>query len=178
MSASTARTRVLLLFGSGGDADRSAALDSESSVLAQLVTATDEAVHVAVVSRSPSRQIPGVAEHVHLDVPAQGATDRILTRVGAFALSRRLSSSPLGRVLNSLGPVDPSRVFWRAVRKNSRAMTLLKSADTVIAGDLAATKAAWIALHRGWVGNAYYDPRSGAVGLSWHLPVSDETAQA
>ncbi len=93
----------------------------------------------------------------HVVGPSRALLDRVLHSLGAYALRDRFSRSPLGRLLNSLGPVDQGRVFWRAVRNDRDALAVLKSADAVFASDLAAAKTAWIAAHRGWVSEAVYD---------------------
>ncbi len=46
----------------------------------------------------------------------------------------------------------------------------LQSADVAVATDLSATRTAWLAVHRGWVGDGIYDHRSASVGISWQLP--------
>jgi len=58
---------------------------------------------------------------------------------------------PIGRLLNSLGPIAPSRVFWRALKKHPDAMQLLRASDIAIATDLETTKAPWLPFHCGWV---------------------------
>jgi hypothetical protein len=76
----------------------------------------------------------------------------------------RLARSPIGRLLNSLGPVDQGRLFRRAVRSDSEAMAMLRAADVAIAADLAGVATAWTAVRRGWVSEAYYDHRASAIG--------------
>ena len=34
-----------------------------------------------------------------------------------------------------MGPVDPGRVFWRAVRRNNNALNIIRRADIAIAAD-------------------------------------------
>lgn len=166
----TGRRRVVLLFGSGSEAERSAALSSESSRLGSVLREAGDEVEVAVVSLGLSRTIPGVSEHLRLDEAPRSRVDRVLGALGALTLRRLLAAFPLGRLLNTLGPVDPGRVFWRAVRRHPGARGLLRSADVVIAADPAAIKTAWLALRRGWTTEAHYDHRSASVGISWQLP--------
>lgn len=170
MSGGADRRSIVLLFGSGVEAGRAAALASESSHLASLLASADGAIGVSVISLGLSREITGTSRHIMLDDSNRSLTDRILSALGAFALRTRFAGFPLGRLLNSLGPVDQGRVFWRAVRKNPEAAQLLRSADIAIATDLTSTKAAWLAVHRGWVENAYYDHRSASVAIRGHLP--------
>jgi len=162
--------RIVLLFGSGSDAETSAALASESSQLAVLLQGATGPVEVSVISLGLSRKIAGTAEHIRLDDSRSGLADRLLTAVGAFALRRWLATFPLGRLLNSLGPVDPGRVFSRAARRHPEAMQLLHSANVAIATDVPSTKLGWLAVHRGWVDDAFFDHRSASVGVSWQLP--------
>jgi len=169
--------RVVLLFGSGGNTTESTALASESSRLASLLDTATGPVEVSVISLGLSRTITGLAEHIRLDESGRSTADGLLTAVGAFALRTFLASYPAGRLLNSLGPVDPSRVFWRAVKRQPAAMRCLASADVVIATDAATTKTAWLAVHRGWVDDAYLDHRSASVGLGWQLPAVEKPSR-
>lgn len=162
--------RLLLLFGSGTDSERSGTLAAESSLLGSLLRDTTVPVEVSALSLGLSRAISGTTEHVRLEESLPGPADRILSAFGAYALRTRLAGFPLGRLLNTLGPLDPGRVFWRAVKRNPEAIRLLKSANAVVATDLTGAKTAWIAVHRGWVDDAFYDHRSASVGISWQLP--------
>jgi hypothetical protein len=110
--------------------------------------------------------------------PSRAILDRVLRAMGAYALRDRFSRSPIGRLLNSLGPVDQGRVFWRAVRNDRGALTTLKSADVVVASDLAAAKTAWIAVHRGWVREATYDHAARGYLAVLDAAVIESTARA
>jgi hypothetical protein len=171
VSGNDIEQRIVLLFGSGITAERSAALASEVSRLTTLLRAAKKPVSVSAISLGLSRSIAGASEHISLDESGPSRGDRLLTAVGAFKLKEVFATFPLGRLLNSFGPVDQSRVFWRAVKLNPDAMRLLKSVNVAIATDLPATKTAWLAVHRGWVDDAFYDHRSASVGLSWQLPL-------
>lgn len=173
MSGGMQVPRVVLLFGSEVESEKTAALASESSQLALLLAHATGRVDVSVISLGHSRTITGTAEHVRLDESGLSITDRVLATVGAFSVRRWCASFPLGRLFNTLGPVDQGRVFWRTVRNNSSAMRLLKSATVVIATDAATTKTAWLAVHRRWVDDAFYDQRTASVGISWQLPATD-----
>jgi len=177
VSSEAITQRVVLLFGSGSDSENSVALASESSRLVSLLEEATGPIDVRVISLGLSRLIAGTSEHVRLDESGRSRTDNLLTAVGAFALRKRLAAFPIGRLLNSIGPVDQGRVFSRTVRRNSDAMRLLRSADVVIAADLIATKVAWLAVHRGWVDNAYFDRRSASVGIGWQLPSAEKGAR-
>lgn len=118
------------------------------SLLEQRLTSDADARVEVVRFAGPTGRVVG---------PSRASLDRVLRALGAYALRDRLSRSPIGRLLNSLGPVDQGRVFWRAVRNDRGALATLKSADLVVASDLAAAKTAWIAAHRGWVREAIYD---------------------
>ncbi len=174
MSGDTVKKRIVLLFGPGTDADKSGALPSESSQLTLLLKDATDPVEVSVISLGLFRTIEGTSEHIRLDESGKSVSDRLLAAVGAFALKAQLANFPLGRLLNSLGPVDPNRVFWRTVRQHPDAMRLLRSADVAIATDLTATKTAWVAVHRGWVDDTFYDRRSASLGISWQLSSVDK----
>jgi hypothetical protein len=160
--------RIVLLFGSGIDAKPSGSLTSESSQLTELLAQATAPIEVSVISLGLTRSIPGTVEHVRLEAAPLSIADRMLTMIGAFGLRTRFATFPLGRLLNSLGPVDQGRVFWRAVRRHPEAMRVLAAADIALATDLTSTKTAWIAVHRGWVNHAYYDHRSASLAAVEH----------
>lgn len=167
---SNATKRIVLLFGSGSDDKRSGALATEHSQLATLLEEATGAVEVSVISLGLSRSIDGTSDHIRVDESGRSVVNRVLAVFGAFAVRARFTTFPIGRLLNSLGPVDQGRVFWRSVRRNPEAMRALQSADVAIATDLTSTKTAWLAVHRGWVDSAFYDHRSASAGISLHLP--------
>jgi hypothetical protein len=161
--------RVAVLFGDGMASGRPAALGSGNSPLATLL-GTSKPPDVVVVSLGEAREIPGAVAQVRLGDDDLAPADRLLGRLGAIRLRALLARSPLGRLLNSVGPIDPSRVFWRALSRHPEALALVRSADVVIAADLAAVKTAWIAVRRGWVADAHYDHRAALLGISLALP--------
>lgn len=162
MSAETTVT-VVLLVGAEGDAPQGAVLGSEATPLASLLAEHGDALDLVVVSLGTSRAFAGAAAHLRLDDGGLSPLDRLLAAVGAYALHTRFDTFPIGRLLNSLGPVAPSRVFWRTLKRRPNALSALRAADVVIASDLETTKAAWIAVHRGWVESAHYDHRALAI---------------
>ena len=134
--------QVVAIIGSPTDPDqllRSAL--GESSLEDELERVSQRHVQVRLVSWSPSEDIP---EGVAVGIPDQApALDRLLARAGAPGLQRVLQRYPAGRLLNSLGPLDQSRVFWRAVRESESAVSVLNSADVLLAVDLAGVRTAW-----------------------------------
>lgn len=82
--------------------------------------------------------------------------DRLIASLHLNRVDSLLRKSPLGRLLLSLGPTDPSRVFWRAVRADPAALAMLSTADVVLAADLPAVRTAWHVLHAGRVPEAYF----------------------
>ena len=164
-------TSVVLLFGSDVDAGHVSTLASERSRLQSIIEETPGAVEVDLVSFGLDRTFPGIRTHVNLKGRSLGPLDAVLRAMGVFALRRKCATFPLGRLLNSMGPVDPGRVFWRAVRRDKTALDVIRRADIAIAADLPAAKTAWIALHRNLVRQAYYDHRSAAFGEAFSLPV-------
>jgi hypothetical protein len=153
-------TSVVLLFGSALGANHAGTLASERPDLATILGPTTSPAAVTVISYTASAAHVGVAQHIRLDPTQPPGADRWLARVGAFTIARRLAGSPGGRLLNSVGPVDPGRVFWRAVRHSADARKAIRHADVVIAGDVAAITAAWQALRRHWVPRALQDHRA------------------
>jgi hypothetical protein len=120
-----------------------------------------------VLERNPRARIEVIGVDLHLAappesylaVPPDGCT-RMLRRLGAQAIYRRLAQSPAGRMLNSIGPLDPGRVTWRSIRRHPDARTWISRADLLIASDDASAMTAWHARRRGWVPDARFDPRS------------------
>ena len=165
-------TSIVILFGSGFDSGQVSALTGERSKLEAIIEASATPVTVNVVSLGLSRTIPGVVAHTNLPADDLGPADRFLSLIGAYALRRKLAEYPIGRLLNSLGPVDQGRVFWRAVRRSRSALALIRSADIAIAADMPATKTAWMALRRKYVSQSFYDHRSASVGATFQLPQS------
>lgn len=151
-------TVVVLLLG----ADRPARLplEGERSRLDELLDG--DAVEVRIISWGEVAA-DRATRAVHVADRPRGWLDRLLVAIGAGRVHARLARSPIGRLLNSLGPVDQGRVFWRAVRRAPEALDVLREADVAIAGDAAAVKTAWLARRRGWVAAAYYDHRSAGL---------------
>ena len=162
MSASPS-TRVVLLVGVEGDSPQGAVLSAEATPLGRLLAQPDRTVELVMVSWEGQGSLDGVAVHAVLDPSAPPAADRVLRALGVYALRNWLEGHPIGRLFNSIGPIDPSRVFWRAVKKHPEALSLLRSSQVAIATDLETTKTAWIAVHRGWVDDAHYDHRALAL---------------
>jgi hypothetical protein len=89
-------------------------------------------------------QTPVLAGHViALDEGRRTAVDLVLRATGITALHRRLARFPAGRLVNSLGPADTGRAFWRALHHRPDALGLIAPGSVIVAGDLAATRAAW-----------------------------------
>jgi len=166
------RVRVLLLVGADGDLPQGGVLQSESTPLAKLFAEAGGALDLTIVSLGTSRAFDGAVDHTRLDRLPPSHTDRLLRSVGAYAVRRQFDMFPIGRLLNSLGPIAPSRVFWRALMKHPDAMQLLRASDIAVATDLETTKAAWLSVHRRWVDDAYYDHRALALALANQPPLS------
>lgn len=158
----TSSTQVLLLFGSASSAASRGSLISENSRLHILLDGNPE---ITVISRGPDLEFT-VGTHLDLSTAPAPPFDRILTRLGGEKVRATLEKTPLGRLLNSLGPLDDGRTFWRAVRRSPAARQAIARADVAIAGDLAAVPTAWHALRRKWISEAYYDHRIGSLTIS------------
>jgi hypothetical protein len=166
------RVRVVLLVGADGDLPHGEVLQSESTPLAKLFEESGGALDLTIVSLGTSRSFDGVANHTRLDQLPTSHTDRLLRAVGAYAVRGQFDTFPIGRLLNSLGPIAPSRVFWRALKGHPDAMQLLRTSDIAIATDLETTKAAWLSVHRRWVDDAYYDHRALSFALGPQSPLA------
>lgn len=134
--------RVVAIVGSSTDPDQllRTALGG-SSLAEELKKASRRDVTVELLSWSPSLDLPhGVVVGSAVNRPA---VDRVLLRAGTPRLHSLLQRFSVGRLLNSLGPLDQSRIFWRAVREHEGALSALRSADVLLAVDLAAVRTAW-----------------------------------
>lgn len=147
--------RVVAIIGSSTDPDQvlRAALGG-ASLAKELEEASHRDVTVELVSWAPSEEMPqGI---VVGSAPERPTLDRLLSRTGAARVHRALQKLSVGRLINSLGPLDQSRIFWRAVRENNDAMSALQSADVLLAVDLAAVRTAWQVRRRNSAIEAYY----------------------
>lgn len=94
-----------------------------------------------------------------LVVVGEGKTsplNRLWDSAWSHRISRALNRTPIGRLVISLSPMDRSRIFWRAARAHPEAQMLLRSADVLLAVDLAAVKTAWIMRRATRSGQAFY----------------------
>jgi hypothetical protein len=159
---------IVLLVGS--DADPSALLGSIARQTPLDVLLTPEGAPTASVSLisllEPSEPLSGVTHSIRLDRTNPGILDRMLVTAPASALSRMAARSPIGRLIASFGPADPSRVFRRAVERSEEARRSIETADVLVAVDLPAARTAWDALRAGRVSRALYGVRAAARKLS------------
>lgn len=163
--------KVLLLLGGIPNSSAGATLTGENSYLKTLLEEDAGNVDLTVLSFGFTREAQGLNRSIRIDSANSPALDRLLTASGAGTLYARLATFPIGRLINSVGPLDQGRVFWRHLRRDSQALDTLKRADVIVAADLAAVKTAWIASKRGWCSHAEYDTR--AYGLGLNFAVSD-----
>lgn len=113
-------------------------------------------VAVSLLSLATPTALDGFASS-HVVSPAKTpVTDRIIAMLSLDRVATALKASPPGRLLLSLGPTDPSRIFWRAVRADPDAMAMLRSADVLLAGDLPAVRTAWHLLRSKQVPAAFF----------------------
>lgn len=164
---------IVLLFGSSNSSGHVSALTGEKSKLEAILSSAPGPVEVNMVTLGLTRSIQGIGTHIDLGGQDPGLTDRVLTALGAYALRRKLATFPIGRLLNSLGPVDQGRLFWRAVRRNRQALALIRRSDIAIAADMPAVKTAWLSARRHLVDQAYYDHRAASVGVTFQLPAAE-----
>ena len=153
----TSPLKVVVVAGSATALGGASTLASESSRLQAFLDRTDLIVRLDVLTNGATGLLPWVETRLDLSDSPRSPLDRVLTGLGAALLFRRLSRFPLGRLLNSMGPMDPGRVMWRAVRRHPTARATIHDADVFIAADAAAVKTGWIAVRRGWVDEAFYD---------------------
>ncbi len=113
-------------------------------------------VEVSLLSWLPAADPAQFTATHSLAASDPGPIDRILRRIGMPRIDAVLRRTPPGRLILSLGPSDPSRVFWRAVQADPQAMALLAGADVVLAVDLPGVRTAWNALRAQLVEHAYY----------------------
>lgn len=149
--------RILVLVNAEESSAAGISHVSAESSLAALTRASEASIEVSVVSGLTPETFAAATLHVRSIALGASPVDRVLRALGGYRLRDAFERFPLGRLLNTLGPLAPSRVFWRALKREAPAMQLLRHADIIIAADLDTTKAAWIARRRGWVEAAYFD---------------------
>jgi hypothetical protein len=159
--------KVLLLIGGIPNSSAGATLSGETSYLEALINDSAGEIELSVVSLGFARNVAAISQNIAIDGSKLSALDRALAAVGIRTLYARLATFPIGRLINSIGPLDQGRVFWRHIRREPSALQALKNADIVVAADLAAVKTAWIAARRGWCTHAEYDTRAYGLGLSF-----------
>lgn len=159
--------KVLVLIGGMPNSSSGATLTGESSYLKNVLDERTEPIELSIVSFGFDRAVDQLRHNITVDFARMPAADKFLNAVGVRALYARLATFPIGRLINSMGPLDQGRVFWRYVRRDASAYSALKNADTIVAADLAAVKTAWLAHNRGWCSHAEYDTRAQGLGLSF-----------
>lgn len=128
----------------------------EVSPKAALGRASGQEVTVSLLSWLPSAADLDMSSSHVVTPPRTPFLDRVLASLHFERLESLLRTSPLGRLLLSLGPMDPSRVYWRSVRADPSAVEMLASADVLLAADLPAVRTAWHFLRAGKVPSAYF----------------------
>lgn len=128
----------------------------ELSPQAALSRASGREVKVSLLSRLPASGLQDLAASHVVSPSRTPLADRLLAGLRLNLVDALLRKTPLGRLLISLGPTDPSRVFWRAVRADPTAIAMLSAADVVLAADFPAVRTAWQVLHAGKVPQAYF----------------------
>lgn len=154
MTHSGQRIAILVATGVRG----STALTSETSFAARAAMQNSDTEFCVVSTGVTSAPQAGI--HVALDDAPPSSIDRALRACGVTALAGKLAATPWGRLLNSLGPADRGRVWWRTVRSTAQARDVLRNVDVVIATDIESVKAARHLARRGWAKRALYDPAS------------------
>jgi hypothetical protein len=148
----------------------------ELSPQAALSQASGREVRVSLMSRRAASEPQDLAASHVVSPVRTPLLDRLFMRLHLNRAEDLLRKLPLGRLLISLGPTDPSRVFWRAVRADPAALALLSAADVVLAADLPAVRTAWHLLHSGKVPSAYFGLQAGVKVFASRFKTTPETA--
>lgn len=161
------RTLVLV----ANDSEVIERLDNEYStagLAAALVSAAHREVLVTFATREPQKHAakPYARDAIihSLASPTRPLTDRVLASLGAAKLRAALTATPIGRLINSLSPTDPSRVFARAYRHTP--VTTPPEFDLVIALDVAAIRTAWFFAKRNRATTAVFGDAAALAYLS------------
>lgn len=142
----TALTVLVLV---SNDAEVLERLDSNYSatgLVDALAAAAQREVSLTLATREPAKHATkpyAQSATIHsLSSTTAPFADRLLATVKAAQLRAALTTTPLGRLINSLSPTDPSRVFARAYRHTP--VKASQEFDLVIALDVAAIRTAWL----------------------------------
>jgi hypothetical protein len=150
-------SRIVLVIGSAADPGNLVeSLLPESDLRELFATAIGAPVTIDVISMTPAK-LPrrDIDQWRALRDRRPGELDRMLHTAGAARLYTILSRLPVGRLLNSWGPLDPSRVLWRSLRRDPESVALLRGASVIVAVDAPAIRTAWMTLHSGQADRAY-----------------------
>ncbi len=156
--------RIVLVFGSGFESGHGSSLSNETSRLGSILERPEGVSGIDMLSVGMPVRMLRRGVHLDLTSVSPGWVDAFWRRVGGERLRLLLGGSPLGRLLNSMGPLEAGRVFWRRVRRSAPALEMFRRADIVVAVDSAGVITAARLLRRRWVREAYYDTRSAAIG--------------
>jgi len=159
--------KILVLIGGIPNSSSGGTLTGENSYLKNILDEHVEPIELNIISFGFDRAVDQLHHNITVASARVPAADKFLSAIGGRALYARLATFPIGRLINSMGPLDQGRVFWRYVRRNAAAYSALKSADVIVAADLAAVKTAWLAHKRGWCSHAEYDTRAQGIGASF-----------
>ncbi|EAR24818.1 hypothetical protein A20C1_06041 [marine actinobacterium PHSC20C1] len=137
---------VLLLVANDSEATERLGSQYQSAGLAEAIAAAvNRNVVLTIATRNPEKHANKSYSRdaiIH-SMRAERAplVDRLLLVMGAEKLRTTLSTSPIGRLINSLSATDPSRIFARAYRQ--KPANASGHFDLVIAFDTAAIRTAW-----------------------------------
>lgn len=139
----TSQLNVGILIGSATDPDQLIKSTLGDEPLADALSrASGRKISTTVVTWLPSELHP-TGYSIASSKMQNSLADRFLN----WAMLRRIynifQKFPAGRLINSLGPLDQSRIFWRAVRADPAVRSALEHCDVLIAVDLAAVRTAW-----------------------------------
>ncbi len=153
------------------DAEVVERLDSEYSktgLVAALAAAAQRDVILTIATTEPLTHVDKpYAQHaiIHsLRSEKAPITDRLLAKLGAVRIRAALTTTPLGRLINSLSATDPSRIFARAYRHNP--VVSADEFDLVIALDIASIRTAWLLNRRHRATSATFGEAAAIAHLS------------
>lgn len=121
-----------------------------------LRAAAGQEISVSLICRGEFNDQLGISMIRRLRPNKTPLIDKAIAALRLEVLDKAFRRSSVGRLLISLGPTDSSRVVWRAVNADHEAMSVLRSADIVVAADLAAVRTAWHLVQGGAVPHSYF----------------------
>lgn len=156
MKPLSSELRVVVLSGAFPPQDLQLTAIELNEHVARVLSDSTMKLDICTVSFGPP--ITPSIPHITLNPNRTSPLGVVLRLAGGHRLRDLLARFSLGRLVNSLGPLAPSRTFTRSAHADSRAANALAQCDVAVALDLDATMIAWKLVRGNHKRYAYFAP--------------------